>query len=182
MSLPPFPTDAETLALVDAALDTAPTGRTSLGELLAIMSGVDLGDRTAMEPVAAGGDGEPRVMFDPRVYYSPHDVIRALVAEVRALRAATGGAYHAVVSYSFQGKARNGAVTDWAELPQQGYGEDESRDDLQFARHVADVVAAALADRGEAVITGGGHSNPNRTPADGRAPDHFTITVNRVAR
>lgn len=80
-----FPVDDETLALLDRALDPTPTGRTSMGELLDLLSGYD------PDKVVPLLDGDGREVLDaveyPHPIYHPHDVIRALVDEVRRLRA-----------------------------------------------------------------------------------------------
>lgn len=76
--LPPFPTDDETLGLLDAALDVTTTGRSSLVALLDMLSGFD---PRRFQPVAPG------VWEYPEPVYDSHDVIAALVAEVRRLRA-----------------------------------------------------------------------------------------------
>lgn len=76
--LPPFPTDPQTIDLLDAAV--RPHGsaeRTSLNDLCVLMSelaGVPLED----------GDGI-------RIEYHANDVIAALIDEVRALRTGTEG-------------------------------------------------------------------------------------------
>lgn len=80
MTLPPFPTDASTLDLVDSALSADRTGSTSLGALLDILSACGGSD------VSATADEETGVLMVRGPVYSADDVIRALVAEVRRLR------------------------------------------------------------------------------------------------
>lgn len=77
--LPEFPTDEATLALLDLALNPRPNSeRSSLGELLEMLSGYD--------PSKLIQINDAWVEY-PEPTYHPHDVIRALVAEVRRLRA-----------------------------------------------------------------------------------------------
>lgn len=93
VTLPPFPVDDATLALLEAAIDPWGHGhpeaeRSSLWDLLDVMSELGGSDLTAVESVDdAGDDNQPRAvtMRDPR--YTDHCVIQALVAEVRRLRA-----------------------------------------------------------------------------------------------
>lgn len=74
-TLPTFPVDDQTLNQLDAAL-TIQEGadRTTLGELLERYSQLAGSDTAALDP-----------------QYSEHDVIAALLAEVRRLRAADTG-------------------------------------------------------------------------------------------
>lgn len=84
MTLPPFPLDEQTLQLLDHALDPwdhgDPAAVSSLGGFLEVVSAIAGSDTAAVEPA----DGPVTVLSGPR--YSDHDLIRALVAEVRALR------------------------------------------------------------------------------------------------
>lgn len=100
MNLPPFPTDESTLALIMMALDPGPESeRTSLNDLLELMSQLGGSDTGAVESVEMvgglsdiaedliaddSGMIEIHHMRDP--CYHEHDVIRALIAEVRRLR------------------------------------------------------------------------------------------------
>ena len=83
------------------------------------------------------------------------------------------------MSYSFSGTAVDGGITGWTETPQQDYGEAESLVDLRHAQRLAQNIATLLG--GSVTISGGGHSNPNRTPADGWATDQMSISVTRAA-
>lgn len=82
MTLPAFPTDDQTLGLLDAALNPGPGAeRSSVGDLCRLyseMAGSDLG---AVEHEV---DDSTVVMRDAE--YHPNDVIAALLAEVRRLR------------------------------------------------------------------------------------------------
>lgn len=101
MSLPEFPTDDGTLDLIMMALDPGPEAtRTSLSDLLDLMSQLGGSDTTAIEevlhldprdddPYDSRGDQpdwgpEVHVMRDP--VYHEHDVIRALIKELRETR------------------------------------------------------------------------------------------------
>lgn len=84
-NLPPFPVDDTTLDLLSAALDPRAAGdqqaeRSCVGEFLELASQLGGSDTTAV----AEEDDDVQVMRDPQ--YSTHDVIGALVAEVRRLR------------------------------------------------------------------------------------------------
>lgn len=112
--LPPFPLDDLTLAHVEHALNTrrgdpAPDdavtyvgGEFTLSALLDFLSGYDpdksvlvSGDPDADYPGAPLGIGpETAVYMYPHALYSDHDLIRALVAEVRRLRALCGELGH----------------------------------------------------------------------------------------
>lgn len=98
MTLPPFPTDEGTLDLIMMALDPGPEAeRTSLNDLLDLMSQLGGSDTTAVEEVlhADPRDDDPydsrsdqpgwgqeiHVMRDP--IYHEHDVIRALIKALR---------------------------------------------------------------------------------------------------
>lgn len=95
-SLPPFPVDDQTLDLLWSAIhpDPAVSDRTSVGDLLQLMSQLGGSDITAVESVIDEGDasipgigGAPiHVMRDPQ--YHEHDVVAALIVEVRRLRGA----------------------------------------------------------------------------------------------
>ena len=98
--LPPFPTDETTLGMIMLALDPGPEAeRTSLNDLLELMSQLGGSDTDAVESVEMvggltgiaedliaddSGMIEIHHMRDP--CYHEHDVIRALIAEVRRLR------------------------------------------------------------------------------------------------
>ena len=91
--LPPFPVDDSTLDLISLALDPGPDAeRTSLSDLLDLLSRMAGSDPEAVGEVLSDGDPyesgratpEIHLMRDP--IYHDHDVIRALVAEVRRLR------------------------------------------------------------------------------------------------
>lgn len=79
-----FPVDDETLALIDQALDPTVTGRSSLGELLDILSGYDPSKLVPL--LDEDGREVPDASEYPDPLYHSHDVIRALVAEVRRYR------------------------------------------------------------------------------------------------
>lgn len=91
--LPPFPVDDTTLDLISIALDPGPEAkRTSLNDLLDLMSRMAGSDPEAVAEVIEEGDpydsgrhGFDIVMLRDPLYH-PHDVIRALIAEVRRLR------------------------------------------------------------------------------------------------
>lgn len=83
--VPDFPVNDQTLTLVEMALDATTTGQTSLGNLLDLLSGFDA---SKLRPVMDGaGRPVPDVEEYPDPLYSEHDLIRALIAEVRRLRA-----------------------------------------------------------------------------------------------
>ncbi len=99
--LPPFPVDDETLNMLSMALDPGPEAdRTSVNEFLELMSQMGGSDTTAVaevihddprdeDPYESRGDQpnmglEIHVMRDQQ--YHEHDVLRALIAEVRNLR------------------------------------------------------------------------------------------------
>ena len=84
-TLPDFPVDEETLALLDQALDPTATGVSSVGALLDLLSGYD---PAKVQPVL-DDEGRPlqHIVEYPEPIYHSHDVIRALMAEVRRLRA-----------------------------------------------------------------------------------------------
>lgn len=93
MQLPPFPVDEATLSLLSAAIDPRAAGdttaqRSCVGEFLTFMSQMGGADTEAVEDVQHDAAGRPQTvtMRDPR--YHEHDVITALIAEVRRLRAA----------------------------------------------------------------------------------------------
>jgi hypothetical protein len=80
--LPPFPVDDQTLDLLDAALHPGPDAeRTSVTDLCRLYSELAGSDLTAVE----SDEGRVTVMRDAE--YHANDVISALVAEVRRLRA-----------------------------------------------------------------------------------------------
>ncbi len=97
--LPPFPVDDATLGLIEAALDPRGHGdpdatSSAMGPLLTMLSQLGGSDPQAVEEVLDEGDpdvpglaGAPIVMMRDQ-HYHDHDVIGALVREVRRLRAA----------------------------------------------------------------------------------------------
>lgn len=93
MTLPPFPVDDATLDLLTAALNPREHGdpeaaSSSVWPLLTMLSQLGGSDTDAVaEVVDDGSDGGARVvvMRDPE--YHEHDVLAALIAEVRRLRA-----------------------------------------------------------------------------------------------
>lgn len=79
--LPPFPVDDTTLDLLEHALNPGPHAeRSSVGDLCRLYSELAGSDLNAVEETI----GEVTVMRDAE--YHPHDVIAALLAEVRRLR------------------------------------------------------------------------------------------------
>lgn len=85
VTLPPFPVDDNTLGLLEQALDPRAHGdpeatSSSVWPLLRMMSQLAGSDTDAVEREDAG----TRLMRDPQ--YHDHDVLRALIAEVRQLR------------------------------------------------------------------------------------------------
>jgi hypothetical protein len=94
VTLPPFPVDPATLDMLTAAINPrehgdpdAPTS--SVGRFLEVMSELGGSDIRAIgDVVNDGSDGGPvvQVMRDPQ--YHEHDLIEALVGEVRRLRRA----------------------------------------------------------------------------------------------
>lgn len=83
MTLPPFPVDDQTLDMLWSALHPDPdvADRSSVGDLCEFYSQLGGSDTSAVE----SDDGRVRVMRDPA--YHPNDIISALIAEVRRLRA-----------------------------------------------------------------------------------------------
>lgn len=86
MTLPPFPVDDGTLDLLCAAIDPRGAGdelaeRSCVGDFLDMMSQLGGSDTAAVAEEHADGWVEMR---DPT--YSTHDVMTALVDEVRRLR------------------------------------------------------------------------------------------------
>lgn len=86
VELPPFPVDDSTLDLLSTAVDPWGNGdpeatTSSVWDLLKLMSEMAGSDTTAVEEVVSEG---VVVMRDP--LYHEHDVIRALIGEVRRLR------------------------------------------------------------------------------------------------
>lgn len=90
--LPPFPVDDATLDLLEAAMNPWEHGdpeatQSSVWPLLKMLSQLGGSDTEAVEEVVDdGSDGGARtvVMRDPQ--YHEHNVIEALIAEVRRLR------------------------------------------------------------------------------------------------
>lgn len=88
MPLPPFPVDESTLQLLDDALDPEPTGSSSVSALLELLSQLGGSDTAAVT-----AEHEHGVELRDQQYHE-HDVIRALVAEVRRLRDLPPGAWY----------------------------------------------------------------------------------------
>lgn len=92
-TLPPFPLDDETLNMLSMALDPGPEAtRTSVGEFLDLMSRMGGSDPEAVaevieeaDPYDSGRHGMDIVLMRDPIYHE-HDVLRALIAEVRRLR------------------------------------------------------------------------------------------------
>jgi hypothetical protein len=98
VTLPPFPVDDATLALLEAAIDPWSHGnpdatRSCLWDFLTLMSELGGSDTRAVAEVHDdGSDGGASIVTMRDPHYSDHCVIAALIAEVRRLRAgATGG-------------------------------------------------------------------------------------------
>lgn len=89
MTLPPLPVDDVALDIYWSALFPGPdVERTSIGDVLDLYAEMGGSDLTAVaEVIQRTWDGEPEVveMRDPG--YHPNDLIAALIAEVRRLRA-----------------------------------------------------------------------------------------------
>ena len=86
VGLPPFPVDPATLDLLDHALDPRSHGdpaaeTSSVWDLLRMMSEMAGSDVNAVEEEVSDG---VFMMRDP--HYHDHDVLKALIAEVRRLR------------------------------------------------------------------------------------------------
>lgn len=75
-----FPTDEQTLGMLEWALDTRATGQSSLHSFLALQSQLAGADVRAVESEDLG----VTVLRDPQ--YSPDDVMLALIAALRASR------------------------------------------------------------------------------------------------
>lgn len=91
MSLPPFPVDDGTLDLLSIALDPGEESeRSSVGDFLEFMSQMGGSDTTAVDSVEWGDplgmDESVEIHMMRDAAYHEHDIIRALVAEVRRLR------------------------------------------------------------------------------------------------
>jgi len=84
MTLPPFPVDDQTLDMLWLAINPDPevADRSSLYDVLRLYSEMGGSDTEAVESVEDG----IHVMRDPQ--YSTHDVIGALIEEIRRLRKA----------------------------------------------------------------------------------------------
>lgn len=84
MDLPPFPVDDATLDLLWTAIHPDPevSERSSVSDLLTMFEEMAGADPRAVEYVTDSG---LHMMRDPS--YHPNDVIAALIAEVRRLRA-----------------------------------------------------------------------------------------------
>lgn len=90
VELPPFPVDDTTLDLLEAAMNPREHGdpeatQSSVWEFLEMMSQLGGSDPKAVEEEHDG----VKVMRDP--VYHEHNVISALIGEIRRLRAATDG-------------------------------------------------------------------------------------------
>ena len=92
-ALPDFPVDPVTLDMLSHALDPGPEAkRTSVSDFLDLMSRMAGSDPEAVAEVIEEGDpydsgrhGFDIVMLRDPLYHE-HDVLRALIAEVRRLR------------------------------------------------------------------------------------------------
>lgn len=86
--LPPFPVDDGTLDLMWAALHPGREAeRSSLSDFLQLMAQMGGSDPNAVsEVVDDGSDGGPKVVVLRDQFYSHHDVVSALIEEVRRLR------------------------------------------------------------------------------------------------
>lgn len=92
MELPPFPVDDATLDLLLVAINPWENGdpeaeQSGVGEFLMFMSQMGGSDTEAIEEVVNdGSDGGPSiyVMRDPE--YTVHDVLTALIDEIKRLR------------------------------------------------------------------------------------------------
>ena len=86
-ALPPFPVDDTTLDLLWSALHPDPevSDRSTVTDLCVMLSELGGSDTTAV----AEQDGDVRMMRDPQ--YTAHDILAALVEEVRRLRPRPGG-------------------------------------------------------------------------------------------
>jgi hypothetical protein len=95
--LPPFPVDDATLGMIEAALNPRAHGdpeavSSSIGPLLTMLSQLGGSDTQAVaEVLDDGGDGGASIVMMRDQHYHDHDVIAALVAEVRRLRAEREG-------------------------------------------------------------------------------------------
>jgi hypothetical protein len=89
MTLPPFPTDDTTLDLIEQAIKPGVHNeRTSLLDLCEMYASLAGADPAATDGVIGSIRGEPvMLMRDPS--YFEHDIIEALIGEVRRLRKAT---------------------------------------------------------------------------------------------
>lgn len=91
--LPDFPVDDATLGMLEAAMDPRSHGdpeatKSSVWPFLDMMSQMGGSDPTAVAEVLDDGtDGGPSVVVMRDQHYHENDVIRALIAEVRRLRA-----------------------------------------------------------------------------------------------
>jgi hypothetical protein len=87
--LPPFPVDDGTLDMLWLALHPGPeANKTSLWDFLDLMSEMGGSDIRAVEQVLDdGSDGGPQTVLMRDQHYHDHDVLSALIEEVRRLRA-----------------------------------------------------------------------------------------------
>lgn len=85
--LPPFPVDDGTLDLLWTAMHPGPeTERSSVSELLILLSELGGSDTRAVDPAGLElWDDYVQVLRDPQ--YHEHDVLTALIEEIRRLRA-----------------------------------------------------------------------------------------------
>lgn len=88
VTLPPFPVDDGTLDLLWRAMHPGPEAdRSSMGDLLRLMSELGGSDTEAVAEVHDdGSDGGTSIVSMRDPHYHDHDVIAALVTEVRRLR------------------------------------------------------------------------------------------------
>lgn len=91
--LPPFPVDDQTLDMLWAAVNPDPEvhDRSSLSDFLDLMSQLGGSDPQAVETVVDNGVERPGIVALRDQLYSHHDVISALIEEIRRLRAAMNG-------------------------------------------------------------------------------------------
>lgn len=97
--LPPFPVDDQTLDMLWTALnpDWNVHDRSSLNDFLDLMSQLGGSDTRAVERTVENpnlDESGPAIVFLRDQLYSHHDVISALIEEVRRLRAAMSGPKH----------------------------------------------------------------------------------------
>lgn len=91
MNLPPFPVDPDTLDLIERAMSPDPDldeTTTSLAAVLDLLSEMGGSDPSAADVIDEGDEllGRPQIVVHRDPFYSHHDLILALIAEVRRLR------------------------------------------------------------------------------------------------